>query len=89
MERRMKMVFFSSDRLEMEQVERGLVDAGIPCLTRTGPMPEGYFPSASYAELWIQDDHDWQRALLVCVGHGIGLGKRAKRKGVLSTEEQR
>ncbi len=76
----MKLVFFSSDRAEIEQVERELVDAGIACTMQSGPMPEGYFPSASYAELWVQDDHDWRRALMLCVGRGIGFGKRAAKR---------
>ncbi len=75
----MKMVFFSSDELEMEQVERELVHAGIPCAVVAGPVPEGSFPGVAYTELWIQDDQDWHRALLLCVGLELGFAKRPRK----------
>ena len=75
----MKMVFFSSESLEVEQVGRELVHAGIPCEILAGPVPEGLFPSVSYSELWIQNDQDYQRALLVCVALGLGFAKRVTR----------
>jgi hypothetical protein len=67
----MKMLFFSADNLEVDQVSRELVHAGIPCEVRGG-SPAGH----GTPELWVQDDRDCHRAFMLCVALGIGFAKR-------------
>ena len=47
----MKIVYFSSDRLEVERISQELVLAGIPCEVREGAV-------VKEAELWIKKDSD-------------------------------
>jgi hypothetical protein len=72
----MEMLFFSSDASEVEQVRRDLADAAIPCEVRNSPVDETVLPLTSCAELWIQDDADFCRALMKCVELGIGFSRR-------------
>ena len=79
----MKMLFFSSDRLEVEQVSRQFTQAGIPC-----EIHEPKLKGSSHAvdtELWIQNDKDCHRALLLCVQLGIGFARRPNDDEVLDT----
>lgn len=69
----MKMLFFSADNLEVEQVSEEFVHAGIPCEVRNGSTSDGV---CADAELWIQDDRDCHRAFLLCVQLGIGFARR-------------
>jgi len=62
-----KLLYFSSDGAEVDLLFREFLAAGIPCEVRRGPFPEGMFPSEGYAELWIERDRDWHRALMLCV----------------------
>ncbi len=71
----MKILFFSSDRSEVDLVTREFVEAGIPCEIRVRNAPGGAW--ARDAELWIQNDKDWYRASMLCVELAIGLGKPA------------
>jgi hypothetical protein len=68
----MKMLFFSADNAEVEQVSREFRHAAIPCEVRNARFkcctPE--------AELWIRDDRDCHRAFLLCVQLGMGFAKR-------------
>jgi len=57
-------------------VSRELLAAHIPCALMDGPLNEGTFPSACYTELWIQNDQDYHRALMLCVELGVGFAKR-------------
>ena len=70
----MKMLFFSADDFEVDQVSQELVRAGIPCEIRGGSATDQGSPER---ELWVQDDRDCHRALMVCVQLGIGFAKRA------------
>jgi hypothetical protein len=70
----MKMLFFSSDWTEVELVRKKFVDADIPCEVRI-QNPSDMPPSAIDAQLWIHNDHDAYRALMLCVHLGIGFGK--------------
>jgi len=70
-----KLLYFSSDGAEVDPLLRELATAGIPCEVRHGPFPEGMFPYEDYAELWIQRDRDWHRALMLCVELGAGFAK--------------
>ena len=71
------MLFFSSDRTEVELGLCALANAGIPCEMReTPPMPG--MPSAHpHIELWIERDKDRHRGLTLCAELGIGFSKRA------------
>lgn len=83
----MKMLFFSSDALEIETVSKEFTHAGIPCEIRNG-IPVNRRPtSAPQAELWIHDDRDCHRALMLCVQLGIGFSKRPPRVDILEDLE--
>jgi hypothetical protein len=69
----MKMLFFSSDDSEVQQVSREFIHAGIPCEIRSGHLPSD---RPAEAELWIQNDRDCHRALMLCVQLGIGFARR-------------
>jgi hypothetical protein len=69
----MKMLFFSSDNSEVENVSREFTHAGISCEIRQGHSPRGRTPES---ELWIQNDRDCHRAFMLCVQLGIGFARR-------------
>lgn len=69
----MKMLFFSADGQEVQQVSRQFVEAGIPCEVRKGKAINGHCPEA---ELWIRNDRDCHRAFMLCVQLGIGFARR-------------
>jgi hypothetical protein len=69
----MKMLFFSSDGMEVEQVSREFTQAGIVCEVRHGKRKNGSVPDV---ELWIRNDGDCHRAFLLCVRLGIGFARR-------------
>ncbi len=72
----MKMLFFSSDNTEVEVVNKELVRAGIPCEIRQGPSGDGLLEGPPCAEVWILDDRDCHRALMLCVEQGVGFARR-------------
>ncbi len=72
----MKMVFFSSDRLEVELLSKELAQAGIPCQVREGIAMEDLPAPGPETELWIQNDRDAHRAFLLCVEREAGFAKR-------------
>jgi len=65
----MKIVYFSSDRLEVERISQELVLAGIPCEVREGAV-------VKEAELWIKKDSDLNGAFMLCVQLSVGFAKR-------------
>ena len=74
----MKMLFFSSERGEIEEVRKGFMDAGIPCEIHENQNGEEASPPKSPdTEIWIQNDGDSYRALLLCVKLGVGFARRA------------
>ncbi len=75
----MKMLFFSSDDKEVEVVSTELIGAGIPCEIRHGPAANGMLKTPPCAEVWIQDDRDCHRALMLCVERGVGFSRRPPR----------
>ncbi len=83
----MKMLFFSSDALEVEAVGKEFTQAGIPCEVRNGVPAQRRPTSAPQAELWIHDDRDCHRALMLCVQLGIGFSKRPPRVEILEDLE--
>jgi len=72
----MKMLFFSSERAEVDLVRAELINAGIPCEVRENGTGDGFAPNSLDVELWIQNDGDGHRAALVCVERGMGFAKR-------------
>ncbi len=69
----MKMLFFSSDNAEVEQVSREFAHAGIPCEVRSSACK---WSKPVEAELWIRNDRDCHRAFLLCVQLSMGFAKR-------------
>jgi hypothetical protein len=75
----MKMLFFSSDIAEVAIVSQEFTHASIPCEVRNGIVAKGASAGPQQAELWIHDDKDCHRALMLCVQLGIGFSKRPPR----------
>lgn len=69
----MKMLFFSADDSEVQQVSREFLQAGIPCEVRHSLVRKGTAPET---ELWIRNDRDCHRAFLLCVQRGMGFARR-------------
>jgi len=72
----MQLVFFSSDRLEVQRVWLALAADGIPCKIREGLVARNDFSNLPEAEVWIQKDGDLHRAFMLCVEQSIGFAKR-------------
>jgi hypothetical protein len=85
----MKMLFFSSERTEVEQVQTQLLAAGIPCETRDHGPHGNSAPHCSDVELWIENDADAHRAAMVCVEYGVGFAKRPATVRVWEEEAQK
>ena len=79
----MKLLYFSSDAVEVERLSHELQEAGIPCEVRTGPVPQGVIPNSAYIELWIQNERDSHRATMLCVELGAGFAKRTRKRPAL------
>jgi hypothetical protein len=75
----MKMLFFSSDDEEVELVSKEFNQVGIPCEVRRTSSIRGASAHPPHAELWIRNDKDCHRALMLCVELGIGFSKRPAR----------
>ncbi len=69
----MKMLFFSADNSEVEQVSHEFSQAGIPCEVRKARGRNGF---ARDTELWIRNDRDCHRAFMLCVQLCIGFARR-------------
>jgi hypothetical protein len=74
----MKMLFFSSDRSEVQMASTRFTTAGIPCEVRNTPLLQQEPEERSASELWIRNDRDCHRALMMCVQLGIGFSRRPK-----------
>jgi hypothetical protein len=72
----MKLMFFSADRAEVELVRKEFIYADIPCEVRVGSVGKGIFSSPCDWELWIHNEEDSHRALMLCVELGLGFAKR-------------
>src|SRR5205807_3976221 len=66
----MKMLFFSSDPSEVQSVAKAFDDADIPCEVRKGVRGIRSCPHPREMELWIRNDKDCHRALMLCVQLG-------------------
>jgi hypothetical protein len=83
----MKMLFFSSEGREVEQVRAELLAAGIACEVRRNSAGGGA-PEGGDVELWIENDGDAHRAAMVCVERGVGFAKRPPVVGIPEEETQ-
>lgn len=83
----MKMLFFSSDHEDVEQVSREFAQAGIRCEVRHGVSGAGLPVDTTAEELWIHNDRDCHRAMMLCVQLGVGFAKRPKHKPSLDPDE--
>ena len=72
----MKMIFFSANDSEVQQLGKALAGAGIPCEVRKDVMVEGMAVELPESELWVQDDNDSHRAFLFCVERNAGFARR-------------
>jgi hypothetical protein len=79
----MKMLFFSADNSEVEQVSHEFAQAGIECEIRNGKAGSG---QPREAELWIHNDRDCHRAFMLCVQLGIGFARRPVVEEVAETD---
>jgi hypothetical protein len=70
-----KLLFFSSDRSEVQVVWSALHGAGIQCEVRSGRVPKRICPSDGGMELWIEKDRDYHRASILCAELGVGFWK--------------
>jgi hypothetical protein len=70
----MKMLFFSADKNEVEQVSREFTQAGIPNEVRAAA---GKRKASPEVELWIKNEQDCHRAFTLCVRLNIGFAKRS------------
>ena len=72
----MKLLFYSSDRSEVELASRELQHAGVPCEVRScQPKRRSSAKKAAKKELWLENDLDAHKALNLCVQLGVGFGK--------------
>ncbi|SPE56966.1 hypothetical protein SBV1_260062 [Verrucomicrobia bacterium] len=81
----MEMLFYATDRAEVETVREALVGVGIVCELRQAESVEGIVINGSDTELWVQNDADWHRALMVCVELGLGFSKRPQAPDLVET----
>ncbi|HVV00203.1 MAG TPA: hypothetical protein VHH88_02505 [Verrucomicrobiae bacterium] len=73
----MKLLFFSPDDTEVAEVKRQFIEAGIPCEVRHA-LRRHSVAQYDEAELWICNDRDSHRALMLCVQLGVGFAKRPR-----------
>ena len=81
----MKLMFFSSERAEVERLRKELAGAGIGCEVRESGVAEGIFANPAEVGLWLQNEQDYYWASMLCVRLGLGF---AKREAVLQAKEQ-
>ena len=72
----MKLLFYSSERAEVELLSHYLIEAAIDCEIHDSGEVKGLSLRPAEAELWIRHDEDSYRAFMLCVEHNIGFAKR-------------
>jgi hypothetical protein len=75
----MKLLFYSSDDREVVNVQEEFNQAGIPCEVRH-PESLKILHEPPCSELWIRNDRDCHRALMLCVQLGVGFARRSPKK---------
>jgi hypothetical protein len=78
----MKLLFFSPVDSEVVEVEQEFLHAGIPCEVRHAHRRRNDYGEA---EVWIRNDRDSHRALMLCVQMGVGFAKRPTRKSAFES----
>jgi hypothetical protein len=71
----MKLLYYSPDDLEIAEVSKQFANAGIPCVVRRSVVCRGE-PETGCAELWIRNNRDTHKAMMLCVQLGVGFAKR-------------
>ena len=84
----MKMLFFSSDATEVHVINQAIAQAGIPCVVRQGVRPKPLRREPPEAELWIRNDKDSHRALMICVELGLGFSRRPAQAEPVEVESE-
>jgi hypothetical protein len=79
----MKLLYYSPDDLEIAEVSKQFAQAGIPCVVRHSAICRGEEPNHACAELWIRNDKDTHKAMMLCVQLGVGFAKRNEGMSVL------
>ena len=79
----MKLLYYSPDDLEIAEVSKQFAQAGIPCVVRHSAICRGEEPNHACAELWIRNDKDTHKAMMLCVQLGVGFAKRNEAMSVL------
>ena len=74
----MKMIFFSSDPLELAGLGQELAKAGIPCEVCRSVLVKRSPQELREGELWLRNDGDRYRALLLCVEQHVGFARKAR-----------
>ncbi len=72
----MKLVFFSSNKLEVQRLAKDLEGVGVPCEVRKQVVVNGESVHLPEAELWVQNDGDARRAFELCVERNAGFARR-------------
>ena len=80
----MKLLFYSSERSEVEFLRQCLLEVCIDCEIHDSGLVKGLSLKPSEAELWILNDEDSYAAVLLCVEHNIGFAKRAPHRADLA-----
>jgi hypothetical protein len=83
----MKLLFFSPDDAEVAEVETQFTRAGIACEVRHSFHPRNRSGDYDETELWICNDHDSHRALMLCVQLGLGFAKKPRHSDVETWED--
>ena len=78
----MKLLYYSPDDIEIAEVSKQFASAGIACVVRHSVVCRGE-SDPGCAELWIRNDRDAHKAMLLCVQLGVGFAKRNGGTGVL------
>jgi hypothetical protein len=61
----MRKVFEAADPFEAGLLRGLLEDQGIPCVLRNEQLSQAIPTAAFFPELWVADDHDHDRAVVV------------------------
>lgn len=75
----MKLLYYSSDDREVIHVREEFTHAGIPCEVRQDRSHK-ILHEPPCSELWIRNDRDCHRAMMLCVQLGLGFARRAPKK---------